>query len=349
MKSVPPEVSIVIPNWNGVKHLDACLTSVLAQTYFPIDITVVDNGSSDDSIRLIRSRFPTVKLIENQTNLGFSAAVNLGIKESSSPYVVLLNNDTRVENDWVEQLVSGMESTPQAALGASKILLYEAPVIIDSAGDGFSIFHGAGYNIGAGNLASRYRDTVLVASVCAGGAIYRRSLFEDIGYFDEDFFLIFEDVDVGLRAQAAGYDCVFIPKAVMYHKRGGSTDLTDRKITARAWRNQIWVAVKNLPTTLLIVWAIFFTLRFSLNASIIVLAGVLRRIKRLVGLSADQAHDGTMSRKVLVSLYLENLRQGVMTGYAKRRQTKNLRRINSIKMFLRLSRDSRPIENSPIK
>lgn len=253
-------VSVVIPNWNGLHLLQACLAALDSQIFSDFEIIVVDNGSSDGSVPWLQRQSGQIRSIFLDKNTGFPAAVNRGIEASDAAYIVLLNNDTIPDKDWLKNLVDAMDKNLQATFGASRILLHQPPHLIDSAGDGFNIRFG-GFNIGAGDTADSHSDACWVFGACAGAAIYRRELFEDIGLFDEDYFLVFEDVDLSLRAQLAGHRCQYIPNAVVYHHRGASTATASEEVLLRSWRNHIWVAAKNLPPLLLITWSLWFLIR----------------------------------------------------------------------------------------
>ncbi len=264
-------VSIVIPNWNGLHLLQECLTALDGQVFTDFETIVVDNGSSDGSVAWLKQQAGRVRSILLDRNTGFPYAVNRGIEASEAEYVVLLNNDTIPDENWLKNLVDAMDENLQASFGACKILLHAPPHAIDSAGDGFDIKLG-GFNIGAGDPADSHAEPCWVFGACAGAAIYRRSLFEQIGLFDEAFFLIFEDVDLSMRAQLAGHRCQYIPTAIVYHHRGASTASTSEEVLLRSWRNQIWVAINNLPPLLLLQWSFWFTIRLARLALYCVLA-----------------------------------------------------------------------------
>ncbi|QOC21895.1 glycosyltransferase family 2 protein [Wenzhouxiangella sp. AB-CW3] len=273
-------VSVIIPNWNGAHHLPGCLDSLDQQRFRDFDVILVDNGSEDDSLALVERDYPWVRIVRNHANLGFSAAVNAGIRVSSSEFLALLNNDTRADPGWLERLVDAMDATPGASFAACKMLRFDPPHRIDSAGDRFSIWRGGGINIGAGEPAEHHSEPAWVFGACAGAALYRCNLFDDIGPFDEDFFLVFEDIDIDLRAQVAGHRCLYVPDAVVYHKRGASTDVASALVTTRSLRNMIWAAGKNLPPALLLLWLVCFGLRLSWTAVQRIVLMPLRRIRR---------------------------------------------------------------------
>ncbi|PWT96733.1 MAG: glycosyltransferase family 2 protein [Candidatus Melainabacteria bacterium] len=245
-------VSIVIPNWNGKKFLAGCLNSLAAQTYSPLEVIVIDNGSVDGSVAFLKTNYPWVKLIRFDHNTGFSVAVNAGILQASGSLVALLNNDTIVDSDWLAELVRALSEHPEAGSVACKMLAYDDKSILDGAGDG--------YRRGGlpGRIGHREKDLGqfdqprYVLGACGGAAMYRRQLFDAIGLFDEDYFAYLEDVDMGLRAQRAGFKCYYVPAAVVYHLGCGTTGSGYSPMVVRlSSQNNINTIVKNIPAKLL--------------------------------------------------------------------------------------------------
>jgi len=245
--------SVVIPNWNGKELLGPCLESLYHQEYDDFETIVVDNGSTDGSAAFVRDNFPQVTIICFAENRGFSAAVNAGIAASSSAYIALLNNDTLVQPSWLKELVGALDGNAQVGSGASKILFFSDPTSVNSAGDEFSWF-GVAYQRrlkrGDADLFSTPR---FVFSACAAAAIYRRELFEKIGLFDENFFAYHEDVDLGFRSQLAGYRCLFVPTAIVYHKYRATSSRVPSLWFYLRERNKYFVLIKNLPAKLLFI------------------------------------------------------------------------------------------------
>jgi hypothetical protein len=248
----PGLVSVVIPNWNGKRFLSGCLDSLLKLDYPDVEIIIVDNGSTDGSVELLRTQYPGIRLIAFEKNTGFSVAVNAGIRASSGEFVALLNNDTVVEPNWISEMVAVMHSHPEVGSTGCKMLAYDDRQLLDGAGDG--------YRRGGlpGRIGHRERDLGqfdtprYILGACGGAALYRRSLFEDIGLFDEDYFAYLEDVDLGLRAQNAGYKCLYVPTAVMYHLGCGTTGSGYHPMVVRLSSQNNWnTIVKNLPLPLL--------------------------------------------------------------------------------------------------
>jgi GT2 family glycosyltransferase len=247
-----PRVSVVIPNWNGRDLLRGCLESLRGQTFRDFRVIVVDNGSIDDSVAMVQSHFPEVTLIRHAENLGFSAAMNAGIVASTGDFVVALNNDTEADPGFLEALVSAMDCHAGAGLATARILDFANRNVIDTLGDGYS-WSGLSFKIGARSRADIVpADPFEVFGACAAAAIYRRPLFDDIGLFDPDFFAYMEDVDLSFRARLAGYGCLSVPGAVVFHmgsaSTGGGASATSVRLTSR---NIIWVIAKNIPGRLL--------------------------------------------------------------------------------------------------
>ena len=201
---------VVIPNWNGLRHLPECLETLAGQRFTDFEILLVDNHSDDDGVAWVREHHPEVRVIERADNGGFASAVNLGILCSRSEYVALLNNDTAVDPLWLQGLVEALDRLP-FDIAASMILLYDTPELLNAAGDVYDLWRLAGRNRGFGEPRDRYLAPKRVLGACAGAALYRRSLFAEVGLFDEDFFLMSEDTDFNLRCLIAGKRCLYVP------------------------------------------------------------------------------------------------------------------------------------------
>lgn len=251
-------VSIVIPNYNGEKYLNKCLDSIMIQSLKPDEIIIVDNDSSDNSIDIISSYGDKIKLIRMDKNYGFSIAVNRGIRESKCEYVALLNNDTELQDKWLEKLVECISSDKDIFACCSKMLRYDNRNLIDDAGDFYTAL-GWEQKIGDGaeddteHLVSRE-----VFSACAGAAIYRRSIFDVIGYFDENFFAYMEDVDISYRAKIYGYKNYYCADAKVYHIGSATSGSKYNEFKVKlASRNNIYLIHKNMTLWQFVVNFIF--------------------------------------------------------------------------------------------
>jgi len=241
-------IEVIVPNWNGMRVLPGCLTSLARQTLSGFRITVVDNGSQDGSVEYIREEWPGVRIVALPKNFGFCRAVNEGILRSSADLIALLNNDAEADPAWLEALDKAAQKHPQAGSFASKVLMAEDRRQIESAGD-FIKPDACGANRGRGEEDSgQYDHEEEVFSASAAAALYRHRLFEKIGLFDEDFFAYFEDVDLGFRAQRFGCACVFVPQAMVFHLGKASRPEDRNWHLKQEFVNSTLCQIKNLPT-----------------------------------------------------------------------------------------------------
>jgi len=245
-----PLVSIIVLNWNGRDLLAECLQALSAQTYPNYQIIVVDNGSTDGSAALVREQFPRARLIELPENVGFGAGNNIGYRHTDGEYIALLNNDTHVAPEWLAQLCDALQRHPRAGSAASQIVFYDAPDQIDAAGDAFfsvGIARKRGHRMSRGGL---FDHEAFVFGACAGAALYRRAMLDEIGLFDEDFEIYDDDVDLSFRAQLANWQCVYVPTARVWHHVSATMSKQSERSIYLIKRNTLWVLLKNLPTAL---------------------------------------------------------------------------------------------------
>ncbi len=255
-----PAISVVVINWNRKDLLRACLNSLATQTFTDFEVIVVDNGSSDGSIALVKGMnlpFP-LRLIENQENRGFCAANNQAFAVSQAKYVALLNNDAEADPAWLAAMFNAIRVKPDVGesdvgMVASKILVWEDPRIIDKCGhliypDGQNRGRGTG-QIDEGQFSRQ--EEVLWPDGCA--ALYRRAMLDEVGGFDEEFFAYADDAELGLRARIAGWNCLYAPGAVVRHHRGATLGLNSAKRLTLIERNRVLLVVKLFPWNLL--WA----------------------------------------------------------------------------------------------
>ena len=256
-----------------------CLDSLRKQVFRDFETIVMDNGSTDSSVELIEREFPEVRIIALGENRGFSAAVNAGIKASRAGLLTLLNNDTEQAPGWLEALVQAADSYPEAGFFASKLVDFHNRRVLDGAGDALRR-SGLPYRIGKGERdRGQYEDPAFVFGACAAAALYRRSMLDDIGLFDEDFFAYCEDGDLSFRAQLAGYRCLYVPDAVVYHMGNASTGGRRSEMATRlGTRNSLGLLVKSLPAPLIPRMAPF------------IVAGQLSRLLSMAASSSLRAH-----------------------------------------------------------
>lgn len=224
------------------------MSALLSQTYSPYEIILVDNGSRDGSVDFVAERFPEVRIIENGENLGFAAGNNVAIRVARGDYIVTLNNDTRAEPDWLEDLVKVAETDPKIGMCASKMLFYHHTGVLNSTGISLDVAGIAWDRRGGERDDGQEREPIEIFGPCAGAALYRREMLDEVGLFDEDFFAYHEDVDLAWRARSRGWRCVYNPRAIVYHVHSG-TGLEGSAFKNRLLgRNKIWTMVKNYPS-----------------------------------------------------------------------------------------------------
>ena len=246
-----PSVSVIILNWNGRSYLDDCLGSLASQSFRDFEVVLLDNGSADRSADYVRARYPWVRLVELPANAGFAGGNNRALAFCRGEYLVTLNNDTRVATDFLQALVAAAAAHPRAGMVAAKMLNFSDGRTIDSVGirpgrDGMA------YNVGVGEAdRGQYDRSGAVFGPCAGAALYRRALLDDVGFFDEDFFAYYEDVDLAWRARLAGWEAVAAPRAVVYHVHSGTSGRGSPFTVYHIHRNKWFTLLKNWPTALL--------------------------------------------------------------------------------------------------
>jgi GT2 family glycosyltransferase len=244
-----PLASIVIPNWNGAHHLPVCLDSLRAQSYADTETILVDNGSTDGSQSLVTEKYPEVRLLALDHNLGLTGGNNAGFQAASGEILISLNNDTEVAPYFVEALVTALLEHPQAGIAASKMLLFDQRDVLHSAGDGYGV-DGIPFNRGVWEQdTGQYDEPGWIFGGCGGAVAYRRAMLDKVGLFDESFFMYCEDVDLNWRAQLAGWPCWYTPEAVVYHKLSATGGGPIASFFTG--RNTLWVIAKDYPASLL--------------------------------------------------------------------------------------------------
>jgi len=219
-----PRATVIVVNYNGREHLADCFPS-LASLLYPrdkLEIIMVDNGSRDGSVEFIRDNFPQIKIIQNDRNLGFAQASNIGARGASGEYVAFLNNDMRVDPHWLIELVKPVLRDRDVVCAASKILSWDGKRI-DFVGGALNFYgHGFQLDYGKGNIDDYTQERPLLFA-CGGATLIDKEVFLECGGFDEDYFAFFEDVDLGWRLWILGYKVLFAPKAIAYHKHHGTS------------------------------------------------------------------------------------------------------------------------------
>ena len=293
-----PAVSVVIPNLNGIALLGDCLASLERQVFKDFETIIVDNGSEDGSVEFVKRTFPWVgAVVENPANLGFAKACNQGIEIARGDLVALLNNDTEADPAWLDRLVAGAvaaaDEDPAAGMFASKTLFFDRRNVIDTAGH---LMYPDGLNRGRGRLEvdrGQYDCATDVFFPSGAAALYRRKMIEEIGLFDECHFAYGDDTEIGIRARLAGWTCVFVPGAVVYHKYSVTTGQYSPTKVFLVERNRIWIVWKYFPAKRVLASPFYSVLRYCYQAY-----GALRG-KGAAGRFAEQHSAGALVPAVL--------------------------------------------------
>jgi len=336
MQPSTPVATVIVVNWNARDLLESCLRSLAAQTFREFEIVVVDNGSTDGSIELLKSeRYSDVYRIENMSNEGFCRANNQGIAAARGAYIALLNNDAEADPRWLAELVAALESRPEAGMAASKILAYEDRGLIDKAGH---LIYPDGQNRGRGSGErdrGQYDQPGETAWPDGCAAAYRREMLDQIGGFDEDFFAYADDAELGLRARIAGWQCRYVPSAVVYHRLGSTLGRYSERRLFLIERNRVWLAAKLFPWRLLLLNPFYSSARMLMTA-----AAALR------GQGELRQAAGSMSLyRLLKCLIKANLAAlaGLPRMLRKRRQIQVLRKLSAAEVVRLIRKFQMPL------
>lgn len=248
--AVAPFFSVIIPNYNGLRFLATLLDALNGQSFRDFEVILADDASTDDSVAFVEATYPTVRLLVNRRNVGFARTCNMAVDAAHGHMVVLLNNDTEPEPTWLAELAKVVCANPQAATVTSKLLLFTERQKLHTTGDLLGI-DGIPRNRGVWEVdEGQYDDEPTIFSASGGASAFRKDVWQQLGGFDEEFWMYLEDVDLGFRAQLAGWGAVFAPAARVYHHLSA----TGGGVTASYYvgRNTIWTLAKNMPTTLLL-------------------------------------------------------------------------------------------------
>ncbi len=275
-------ISIVIVNWNGDKIIRECLDSIIKQEYQDYEIIVVDNGSTDNSVTILESEYDRrIKLIKLGGNYGFAKANNIGLLHSNGEYIFTLNNDAIIDESFFDHLQKAINRNKSGKIGmiVPTILNYYNRNIVDSIG--LSVYPDG---IGRGRFRDKDINDIeesIIEVLCPSGcaALYKTEMLKNIGFFDENFFMYCEDLDLGLRARLAGWQCIYCKDAIVYHMCSYSAgDYTATKLYY-AERNRIYVLLKNFPISICF-FSVFFTLyRYIFQFITMYQSGVVEKLK----------------------------------------------------------------------
>jgi GT2 family glycosyltransferase len=261
-----PRASVIIVNRNGGTLLAECLASLAAQTIRDFEIIVVDNGSTDESLATVAAAAPGARVVRFQENTGFARGNNEGFAVATGALIVTLNNDARLAPECLAELVAAAERHPAAGMFAPKTLISTDPTRIDSAGlliyaDG--VYRPRGWQEPDGPTFDVEEEVVFP---CASAALYRRAMLDDVGTFDEDYFLYLEDADLGMRGRLAGWGCVYVPRAVAFHLKSSTAGKHSKVKAYHVERNRVFNLVKHAPLPILLLSPLLTAYRYGLQA-----------------------------------------------------------------------------------
>ena len=261
------EVSVVTPNYNGERFLKTFLESLNDDSDYIGEVIIIDNGSGDASLDYLKNNtfnFPLI-LIENKENLGFSPAVNQGILKAKNDLIFSINNDTEIKKGSIKALIDLISSSEDIFSVQAKMLQYDNKELIDDVGDEYNLLAWT-KKTGENHYSSEYQTVKDIFSSCAGAAMYKKSVLEEIGLFDDNFFAYMEDVDLAIRSRINGYRNLLCPDAIVYHIGSATSGSRYNEFKVRlAARNNVWVVYKNLPIPLKIVNFIFLFFGFLIK------------------------------------------------------------------------------------
>lgn len=245
-----PQVSFIVVNWNGESYIKDCLDSLLNQSFTDFEIIFADNCSTDNSVVFVKHHYPDLVFVELDRNYGFAGGNNRGYQYAAGEYIALVNNDAVLCREWLQHMIGTLLDDDRIGCCASKIIIAGTDTI-DSVGDIFTTAF-SGTKQGEFESAQDFNTPKEVHGACAAAAIYRKSMLDQIGFFDEDFFLNHEDTDLNMRIWLAGWKCRYVPKAIAYHQVNRTIGTMSYTSVYHFSRNTLWVWIKNTPLRFLL-------------------------------------------------------------------------------------------------
>ena len=272
----PPTASVIAINWNGLEHLDICLSSLCAQTFQDREIILVDNGSTDGSTAWVEARFPEVRVARLEENRGVAAGMNLGIAQARGRFIAIVNNDIEADPKWLDESIRALKEHPEAGFTATRIRRFDERDRLDTTGD---LYFREGFPAKRGWLhvdGPDFDEPGWVFGASAAAAVYRRELFDVAGNFDEEFQTLVEDLDLSFRAQLQGFKCRYVPTAILYHKIAATRGVRFAQgLSELLVHRNLWLLrIKNLPGAL---WLRYLPGMLMAEAAVLLRALVTRR------------------------------------------------------------------------
>lgn len=251
-----PSVAVVILNWNGKRFLEQFLPSVMKSRYDNLSVIVADNASTDDSISFLGVNYPSVTIIKNPLNEGFAKGYNTALKQVSADYYTLLNSDVEVTEDWINPIISLMESDKNIAACQPKILSYHEKNKFEYAGASGGWMDQFGYPFNRGRVfdfceidVGQYNDAQEIFWATGAAFFVRAKIFHELHGFDDYFFAHQEEIDLCWRMQRAGYKIFAVPSSVVYHVGGGTLPAGNERKVFLNFRNNLVMLAKNLTAS----------------------------------------------------------------------------------------------------
>jgi len=318
------KVSVIIPNYNGAHFLRDSLDTIREQSYKDFEVIVIDNASKDDSVCLLKKEYPEVKVILNESNLGFAGANNRGYKEAKGDYILFLNNDTKLDKDCFRFLIEKAESDKQKiGVVSAKILLMDHPEAYDAVGSYLTSF-GFLYHLGFREIdGGQYDNLEYIFSPKGVCFLVARKVIDEVGLFDDDYFAYFEESDFFWRAWLNSYKIAFMPKAVVYHKLGGTcTMFLSAFIDYHSFKNRIASLIKNLGGISLfyilplhifccMVISLLYVFMFKFRNSGAVLRAIGWNVRHLPQTLKKRKHVQRDIRKINDTILFKNIRKNM--------------------------------------
>jgi GT2 family glycosyltransferase len=328
-------VSVLILNWNGRELLRDCLVSVAAQGYRDFETIVVDNGSNDGSVEMLRDDFGWAKVVGLAENTGFCRGNNLAFAESSGDLILLLNNDAELSDNFLEEVVSAADHSPSYGMYATRVRMFDQPEVFDSTG---LLVYPDGICRSRGWLErdlGQYDESEEVLGPNGCAAVYRRTMIDDVGLFDEGYFAYLEDLDLAMRGQLRGWRCLYLPNAIALHKKSMTSGYHSAFKAYHVERNRIWNALRLFPLRLLALSPLYTIARYLAQAFALA-AGK--------GVSSSFRRD--YSRADLLWILLRAYGAALIRApevWRQRRQIQGNRRIGALAVYLLMRRYRLPL------
>ena len=274
------KISVIIPNYNGIKFLEDCVDSLMDQTFHSFEIILVDDCSEDGAMQALEKKypdngsFPRTHYLYHDTNCGFARSVNDGIEAASSEYVLLLNNDTKADRNFVGRMYKAISSHNDIFSISARMLSMSDPDIMDDAGDYYSAL-GWAFSPAKDKPASMYDKASYIFAACGGAAVYRKAALLALGGFDNRHFAYLEDIDLGYRARLYGWKNVYLPGAVVLHAGSGTSGSRHNKFKVTlSSRNNIYLIYKNMPDWQILLNLPFFIAGFGIKTLFFMVKGL---------------------------------------------------------------------------